>query len=112
MTSATQNGYVRQGDGYLKRSLPPLEFQYTEVPLPANSPSTTSTPESLENLPSGLDGGSYQWIDLDGDGLAGVLTEQANAWFYKRNLSPINVVVEPDTHRRPRQASLPWNLSD
>ena len=47
--------------------------------------------ESLENLPIGLDGAAYQWIDLHGEGIPGILTEQAGAWFYKRNLSPINV---------------------
>src|SRR5262249_45835140 len=42
--------------------------------------------ESLANLPNGVDGGQYQWIDLDGEGLSGVLSEQAGAWFYKPNL--------------------------
>ena len=46
--------------------------------------------ESLENLPIGLDGAAYQWTDLHGEGIPGILTEQAGAWFYKRNLSPIN----------------------
>ena len=46
-------------------------------------------PESLENLPIGLDGSAYRWTDLHGEGIPGILTEQAGAWFYKRNLSPI-----------------------
>ena len=33
-------------------------------------------------------------MDLDGEGLSGILTEQADGWFYKRNLSPINVVSD------------------
>ena len=44
-------------------------------------------PGSLENLPQGLDGSRYQWADLDGEGLSGILTEQGGAWFYKRNQS-------------------------
>ena len=36
--------------------------------------------------------GAYRWTDLHGEGIPGILTEQAGAWFYKRNLSPI-----PDT---------------
>ena len=28
----------------------------------------------------------YQWVDLDGEGVSGILTEQGNAWFYKPNL--------------------------
>ena len=43
---------------------------------------------SLENLPIGLDGAAYQWTDLHGEGIPGILTEQAGAWFYKRNVSP------------------------
>ncbi|KAB2832424.1 MAG: toxin, partial [Candidatus Brocadia sp.] len=39
-----------------------------------------------------LDGAKYQWIDLDGEGISGILTEQAEGWFYKRNLSPVNLV--------------------
>ena len=87
LTSATQSGYKRQADGsYFKRSLPPLEFQYSE---PIISEEVREAPaESLENLPYGLDGARYQWIDLDGEGVSGILTEQGEGWFYKRNLSP------------------------
>ena len=52
--------------------------------------------ESLENLPAGLDGAQYQWVDLDGEGLAGILTEQADGWFYKRNLSPLAAIDPAD----------------
>src|SRR5262249_41801832 len=44
---------------------------------------------SLTNLPIGLDGSTYRWTDLHGEGIPGILTEQAGAWFYKRNWSPI-----------------------
>lgn len=40
----------------------------------------------LQNLPDGLDGVVYQWVDLNGEGLAGMLTQQAGSWFYKPNL--------------------------
>ena len=30
---------------------------------------------------------TYRWIDLDGDGMPGVLTDQAERWYYKRNES-------------------------
>src|SRR5262249_16311870 len=36
-----------------------------------------------------VDGAAYQWTDLHGEGIPGILTEQADAWFYKRNVSPI-----------------------
>ena len=82
----TQTGYKREGDGYLKRSLPPIKFEYTQ-PVVQDVVEEVD-PTSLENLPGGADGTVYQWTDLHGEGIPGVLTEQANAWFYKRNVSP------------------------
>jgi RHS repeat-associated protein len=93
ITAITQSGYVRQQNGsYLKRSLPPVEFEYSKAEIQNEVRDLDA--ESLENLPAGLDGANYQWIDLDGDGVAGVLTEQAGVWFYKRNLSPISTIKE------------------
>ena len=43
-------------------------------------------PEALQNLPAGIDGAAYQWVDLDGEGLSGILARQGGAWFYKANL--------------------------
>ena len=46
--------------------------------------------ESLEGIPS--DSSFYRWLDLDGEGLPGILTELApgGAWVYKRNESAAN----------------------
>lgn len=87
--AVTQSGYKRQNGGYLKRSLPPVEFEYTQ-PIVQDTVQEVD-PQSIENLPIGLDGASYRWTDLHGEGIPGILTEQAGAWFYKRNLSPINL---------------------
>ncbi len=91
LLSATQTGYKRDGGSYLKKSLPPLEFTYSEPNIDETVWEVDS--ESLQNLPQGLDGTRYQWVDLDGEGLSGILTEQGGSWFYKRNLSPMNAVV-------------------
>lgn len=87
LSQVTQTGWRRTATGYARKSLPPLEFTYSEAKI--NATVQTVAPEYLQNLPGGLDGSTYQWIDLDGDGVAGILTEQAGAWFYKRNLSPL-----------------------
>jgi hypothetical protein len=42
--------------------------------------------KSLENLPIGIEGAGFRWLDLDGEGISGVLSEQGNAWYYKPNL--------------------------
>jgi RHS repeat-associated protein len=94
VASITQNGYRRQGPGYLRASMPPLEFEYS---VPQVQPDElTLDPDSLANLPEGMEGGSYRWVDLDGEGSSGILADVGNAWVYKRNLSAANRVKQPD----------------
>jgi RHS repeat-associated protein len=108
ITAVTQSGFVRddkqpvlERDGvsyaaYRKRSLPPLEFEYTRAAVQDDVRDLDAG--SLENLPAGLDGATYQWVDLDGEGVTGILTEQGHTWFYKPNLGggrfgPLEVVA-------------------
>src|SRR6266508_2322459 len=88
LRAVTQSGYKHDGNDYLKRSLPPVEFIYSQ-PIVQDKVEEIDA-ESLENLPTGVDGTGYQWTDLHGEGIPGILTEQAGAWLYKRNLSPIS----------------------
>jgi Salmonella virulence plasmid 65kDa B protein len=69
---------------YFKKSLPPPQFEYSKAAI--HDQVIELDAESLENLPAGLDGSLYQWVDLDGEGVSGLLTEQAGSWFYKPNL--------------------------
>jgi len=94
----TQSGYVfsptqAEPTRYLKRSLPPLEFEYTRPTIDE----TVRDVEGTENLPEGVEGSVYQWVDLDGEGLSGALTEQGGGWFYKRNVSALPVVLPDGT---------------
>ncbi|MCI5136879.1 MAG: toxin, partial [Candidatus Electrothrix sp. AR1] len=88
LASVTQSGYQPDGNGYSQKSLPPLEFQYSRPVVQETVEDVDAA--SLENLPIGVDGSMYQWTDLHGEGIPGILTEQAGAWFYKRNLSPLS----------------------
>ena len=102
LISATQTGYKRNGNGYLTKTLPKLEFGYSRVPTPEEllqQPIRTIDSESLKNLPYGFDGSNYQWVDLDGEGLSGILTEQGDGWFYKRNLSANHQLTVQDTQQ-------------
>jgi hypothetical protein len=95
----TQPPVERNGATYLtyvKKSLPPVEFEYSKATIQDDIRELDSV--SLGNLPIGLDGTIYQWVDLDGEGVSGILTEQADAWFYKPNLGdghfgPLQVVA-------------------
>ncbi|MFL5415520.1 MAG: SpvB/TcaC N-terminal domain-containing protein, partial [Myxococcales bacterium] len=92
IASVTQHGYKRNSGGYLKKSMPPVELEYSRAVIQEEIRELDAA--SLENLPNGLDGARYQWVDLDGEGISGILTEQANGWFYKRNHSPVHVEQE------------------
>lgn len=89
ISSATQSGYKLINNKYRQKSLPPVEFTYSQAII--NEDVHEVDPASLENLPQGLDNSRYQWVDLDGEGLSGLLTEQGEAWFYKRNQSAVPV---------------------
>jgi len=107
ITQVTQSGYLHQPapaepNRYLCKTLPPLEFTYSQVPTAeelATRPIQEVDAASLENLPIGLDGAVYQWMDLDGEGLSGVLTDQGDGWFYKRNTSANNLMQENGNQR-------------
>jgi Salmonella virulence plasmid 65kDa B protein/Insecticide toxin TcdB middle/N-terminal region/Insecticide toxin TcdB middle/C-terminal region len=94
LVSVTETGY-RQGDqGLVTRSMPPVEFSYSQ---PLIQPEIlTLGPDSVANLPEGLTGAGYQWVDLDGEGLSGILHVADTAWYYKRNLSAGHLVPRPD----------------
>ena len=97
LESAQLIGYqIPQGaTSYSKKSLPPVEMHYTKTELDPNLHEADSS--LLENLPIGVDGGRYQWVDLDGEGSPGVLSDQAGSWFYRRNISNL-----PDRDGRTR----------
>lgn len=94
--SVSQSGYVRADDRelferngikyvtYLKKTLPPLDFEYSKARI--SDEIIEVDDESLTNLPYGVDNTGYQWVDLDGEGVSGILTEQGRSWFYKPNL--------------------------
>ena len=64
ITGVTQSGYKRIDGIYRKKSLPPVEFTYSEAVIQDEVHEVDAA--SLENLPQGLDHSRYQWADLDG----------------------------------------------
>jgi RHS repeat-associated protein len=100
ISAVTQSGYLWQTatNTYVKKSLPPVEFEYSAATI--NETVREVDAGSLENIPYGLDGANYQWVDLDGEGLSGILTEQGGAWFYKRNLGAVPISAPYETPPR------------
>lgn len=84
LTSVTLTGFQKGATGYEAKSMPALEFKYTE-PLPEALLRHVDR-ESLANLPAGLDEGAYQWADLAGEGSPGILSRHAGTIYYKENI--------------------------
>jgi RHS repeat-associated protein len=104
LLSLTQTGYGDGGPPGPATSFPPVAFSYTEALIDETVREVDA--DSLRNLPQGF-GGPYWWVDLDGEGLSGVLTEQGDGWHYKANLSPANVVRVGETElTQPQFAAL------
>ena len=106
-----QSGHtLEEGGRYLTRSLPTLDLSYTSSPL--EDPDCEGfkiqdvDEESLRNLPNGIDGGGYRFLDLDGVGISGVLTEQDQSWFYKPNLGGGRFGATEAVRVRPALATL------
>jgi len=85
--SITQSGYVLVDSGtcrrYLKQSMPPLGFEYSKPKI--HKKIAKLDEESQSGAPLGVDASRYHWVDLDGEGLPGILTKQGTARHYKPN---------------------------
>ena len=86
---------------YQTGQLPPQPLGYS--PFQLGAAVQTADPDTLENLLGEVDGTRCRWIDLDGEGLPGLLTMDERAWYYKRNISAWN----PDGPPTARPAPLP-----
>ncbi|MES2825179.1 MAG: SpvB/TcaC N-terminal domain-containing protein [Pseudomonadota bacterium] len=85
LKSFTAHGYIKQQDGtYTSKHLPALEFEYQEHAW--NGEVNLIASEDVTHAPVGLAESDYQFVDLFNEGLAGILTEQAEGWYYKHNL--------------------------
>lgn len=85
LTAITSNGYIKKEDGsYVQKALPPMEFTYQAHDW--NKEVRSVATKDLIHSPIGLDEQQYQFTDLYNEGLSGILTEQANGWYYKHNL--------------------------
>jgi len=85
LKSITAVGYIKQSDGtYTDKKSPSTEFEYQKHDW--NKDAKTISPDALVHAPAGLDAPLYQFSDLFNEGLPGILTEQADGWYYKHNL--------------------------
>ncbi|MFD6973252.1 SpvB/TcaC N-terminal domain-containing protein [Streptomyces sp. NPDC059949] len=81
LTSITHRGHAPAADGPVSAELPALTFTYTERTVTSETRPLRTAPGD----PSPDTGPGSRWTDLDGDGIAGLLTETDGAWYYRSN---------------------------
>jgi RHS repeat-associated protein len=79
----TQAGFKLEGGIWERGEMPKLSLDYQRPEI--HDELLALDEDSLEGLTGGADGSRKQWIDLDGEGIPGVLIDQGGAWFYKEN---------------------------
>ena len=85
LKSVIHTGYRIDDQGkYVSKSFPPVTFKYSQQKIDERIYTIHS--EDLPNVPQGIDGRQYQFNDLYGEGLNGILQQTGTAWYYKRNL--------------------------
>ena len=86
LIAATQAGYMRDAvtGTYTKKTRPSVDLGYTSGEV--HKQIATLDAASFRELPAGVDWRRSQWVDLDGEGLPGLLSDQDGAFYYKHNL--------------------------
>ncbi|MFO0612370.1 MAG: SpvB/TcaC N-terminal domain-containing protein [Polyangiaceae bacterium] len=78
-------GYEHNGTTYVTKSLPGVSFAYTPDTL-SRSIKDLTTDDLGTDYPQSLIGSKAEWVDLDQEGLPGLLIDHGGAHRYKRNV--------------------------
>src|SRR5690606_6966270 len=106
LTNVTQIGYLFDSDSgtWQEQEMPRLDLQYQRPELVDEL--TPLSEDALEGLTGGVDGARKRWVDLDGEGLPGVLIDQGGAWFYKENDGAGNLAAPRRLTAQPSASAL------
>lgn len=87
LTGLTVRGFRHDGGATTTQTLPTLRFGYSGADGAVVEDRLRNLDRhSCENLPQGLHGSEYRWVDLRGEGVNGILSISDGAWWYKPNL--------------------------
>lgn len=108
LKSVTQAGYLwaTASSQFERATLPSLSLDYAKPPEEFDDQLRSIDRESLEGIPSGVDGSFHQWVDLDGEGIPGVLTAHQRSWYYKRNRGEGHLAPAAELRSLPSPAEL------
>lgn len=108
LNAVTSTGYIKlTSSTYSSKSLPPMQFTYQ--PRVWSKEVQEVSAGNLLHAPSGLSA-PYSFTDLYNEGLSGILSEQANGWYYKRNLGEGNFEAARQVSPKPSFSGLNGSL--
>jgi RHS repeat-associated protein len=81
LTAFTRSGYLRDGAAYAAAAWPTVTFTYSLARFGNEIDRLGGTGVVPHNPPA------TRWVDLDGEGLPGLLSDAPGAWIYRRNRS-------------------------
>lgn len=88
VSSIQHHGYRRKEGGYVKASMPSVDFEYSLAAL--HDELQAIGRESLVNFPGGFESAHARPVDLFGEGIGGILFQNEESWYYKRNITPLS----------------------
>lgn len=102
LMSATLRGYEQTHNGLKSKATPPVTFGYGTATLRRHVRALET-----EEIPHGIGAGTpNQWVDLDGDGIPGVLSADGGALFYRRNEGGGHLAAARRLPTRPTQGGV------
>ncbi|MGW6893714.1 SpvB/TcaC N-terminal domain-containing protein [Streptomyces chartreusis] len=104
LRQVTHRGYRHGASGVVTvRQHPPVTFGYQ--PATVDPVVRFAEGDILVNAPAGIEGDGYRFVDLDGEGLSGILADQAGAWYFMPNLGAGQFGAMRPVPRAPTAAS-------
>ena len=82
IVSVRQTSHHFINGGWRTASLPDTKYHYQ--PVEWDTVVHTVSEDNIQGAPQGITG-PYQWVDLEGEGISGIFTEQGGTWYYKNN---------------------------
>ncbi|MEQ9319300.1 MAG: SpvB/TcaC N-terminal domain-containing protein, partial [Polyangiaceae bacterium] len=110
LTSVTHRGYdaTEHPSGTWEQTLPTVTLSYSPATLSSDVMDLDAA--SVATHPHGVDGRAFQWVDLDGEGVPGVLSQQGTSpsatLSYRRNLGQGKLAPPQTLATRPNRAVL------
>ena len=111
----SQSSYVKREGTYERATMPPIEYEYS-VAETAHQICDLQA-QVLDNIQGGIDGAFHFFIDLDGEGIPGILTSQGDSFYYSANegfgrfAAPRTLQFEPSSFKGGKSADQWIDLS-